>query len=213
MSDTSPHIRHRVQMPDGKHVEVVYRDHRRAPEPAAGAPYLPEQPGTGAPDAAYLPEQPGARAPDAAYAPERPDTPDSSYAPDSSPASDASYAPDPSCPPSPSSAPGQAFSAEPVCAPEELHVCFNCAGELVYPLDWVEEGARHWRIMLRCPECEALREGVFEQSVVERLDDELDRAAHALLSDLKRITHANMTDEVEFFVRALDADLIVPSDF
>jgi hypothetical protein len=133
MSDTSPHIRHHVQMPDGKHIEVVYRDHPRAPDPA--------------------------------------------------------YAPDP------------------------LHVCFNCAGEFVYPLDWVEEGVKHWRIVLRCPECEARREGVFEQAVVEQLDDELDRASGALLSDLKRITHTNMTDEVEFFVRALQADLIVPSDF
>ena len=60
--------------------------------------------------------------------------------------------------------------------PEQLHVCFHCAGELVYPLDWAEEGARHWRIVLRCPECESRREGVFEQTAVERLDDELDRA-------------------------------------
>ena len=106
-----------------------------------------------------------------------------------------------------------AFTAQPSCTPDPLHVCFNCAGELVYPLDWAEEGAQHWRIVLRCPECEARREGVFEQSVVELLDDELDRGSGALLSDLKRITHANMTDEIEFFIRALDADLIGPSDF
>jgi hypothetical protein len=96
---------------------------------------------------------------------------------------------------------------------DRLHVCFHCAGELAYPLDWCEEGPRHWRIVLRCPDCESLREGVFEQTAVESLDDELDRGASALLADLKRITHANMTDEIEFFVRALDADLIVPSDF
>ena len=52
-------------------------------------------------------------------------------------------------------------------AGEALHVCFHCSGELVYPLDWCEEGARHWRVMLRCPECESRREGVFEQTVVE----------------------------------------------
>jgi hypothetical protein len=159
MSDTSPHIRHRVQMPDGKHVEVVYRDHRPAVSRTGAA-----EP-SGAPDPCYAP------------------------------------GPDPS------------LSAGAVCAPEELHVCFNCSGGLVYPLDWVEEGSRHWRIVLRCPECEAHREGVFEQAVVERLDDELDRGSGALLSDLKRLTHANMTDEVEFFVRALEADLITPSDF
>ena len=94
-----------------------------------------------------------------------------------------------------------------------LHVCFHCAGELAYPLDWSEEGPRHWRVLLRCPECESRREGVFEQADVERLDDELDRAAGALLGDLKRMTHANMSEEIEFFVRALDADLIVPADF
>jgi len=97
--------------------------------------------------------------------------------------------------------------------PDELHVCFHCAGELVYPLDWAEEGPRRWRIVLRCPECESRREGVFEQSTVERLDDELDRATGELLSDLRRMTHANMSDEIETFIKALDADLIEPSDF
>jgi hypothetical protein len=100
-----------------------------------------------------------------------------------------------------------------ICATDPLHVCFHCAGELVYPLDWAEEGPRHWRIVLRCPDCESRREGVFDEAAVELLDDQLDRAAGALLSDLKRMTHANMTEEIEFFVRALDAELIGPSDF
>jgi hypothetical protein len=107
----------------------------------------------------------------------------------------------------------QPRTAEPICAPDPLHVCFHCAGELAYPLDWAEEGPRHWRIVLRCPECEARREGVFEQTAVEELDEQLDQATGALLSDLKQLTKANMEDEVEFFIRALDADLIVPSDF
>jgi hypothetical protein len=98
-------------------------------------------------------------------------------------------------------------------APEQLHVCFHCAGELAYPLDWSEEGARHWRILLRCPDCESRREGVFAQAAVERLDDELDRGSSALLGDLRRMTHANMSEEIEFFIRALDADVITPSDF
>ena len=106
----------------------------------------------------------------------------------------------------------QTHAAERPSSPD-LHVCFHCAGELVYPLDWAEEGPAHWRIVLRCPECESRREGVFEQSSVERLDDELDRAAALLLGDLKRMTHANMSEEAEFFIRALAADLIVPSDF
>jgi hypothetical protein len=133
-SDESPHIRRHEQTPDGKRIEIVYRDHRRAD-----------------PDRAY--------------------------------------------------------------ASDPLHVCFHCDGELVHPLDWSEEGEKHWRIILRCPECESRREGVFDQASVESLDEQLDRAAGALLSDLKRLTHANMTDEIEFFIRALHADLIVPADF
>jgi len=38
-------------------------------------------------------------------------------------------------------------------------------------------------------------------------------AAQALLSDLRRMTHANMSEEIDFFVRALEADLIMPTDF
>jgi hypothetical protein len=104
-------------------------------------------------------------------------------------------------------------AGEAVSAPESLHVCFHCAGELAYPLDWSEEGPRQWRILLRCPECESRREGVFEQSAVERLDDELDRGSSALLGDLRRMTHANMSEEIEFFIRALHADVITPTDF
>jgi hypothetical protein len=104
-------------------------------------------------------------------------------------------------------------TADSTCWPDQLHVCFHCSGELVFPLDWCEEGSRHWRIVLRCPECESRREGIFEQAAVERLEDELDRAAAALLGDLRRVTHANMSDEIEFFIRALDADLIEPGDF
>ena len=109
--------------------------------------------------------------------------------------------------------PAQEQAAQPASAPGQLHICCHCSGELVYPLDWSEEGPRHWRIVLRCPECESRREGVFDQAAVERLDDELDRGSSALLGDLRRMTHANMSEEIEFFARALDADLILPSDF
>jgi len=108
---------------------------------------------------------------------------------------------------------GQTAGKQSAPVREDLHVCFNCAGDLVYPLDWSEEGSRHWRVVLRCPECEARREGVFDQDTVERLDDELDRGAGQLLADLRRMTHANMSEEIDFFVRALEADVITPEDF
>jgi len=83
----------------------------------------------------------------------------------------------------------------------------------VHPLDWGEESPGRWRIRLRCPDCDLLREGVFGQALVERLDEELDRATGALLGDLRRLTHANMAEEIERFSRALQLDLIGPSDF
>jgi hypothetical protein len=141
--DRSHHTHHRVRLPSGKQIEVVYGDQRRPASAEAQRGAVQDNP----------------------------------------------------------------------CAPDPLHVCFHCAGELAYPLDWAEEGPRHWRIVLRCPECESRREGVFEQAAVEELDEQLDQATGALLSDLKQLTKANMEDEVEFFIRALDADLIVPSDF
>jgi hypothetical protein len=66
---------------------------------------------------------------------------------------------------------------------------------------------------MRCPDCDLLREGVFGEALVERLDEELDRATAALLSDLKRLAEANMAEEIEIFSRALQLDLIGPSDF
>ncbi|MGA9875865.1 MAG: hypothetical protein WBQ21_08650 [Solirubrobacteraceae bacterium] len=106
---------------------------------------------------------------------------------------------------------------EPACAPavpcEALHVCPRCTGGLVHPLDWAEESPGRWRISMRCPDCDLLREGVFGQALVERLDEELDKATGALLSDLKQLTHANMTEEIELFARALELDLIGPNDF
>jgi hypothetical protein len=182
MSDPSPHIRHHVKMPDGKHVEVVYRDHRDH----RGGPGKAGASGT-------------------------PSTGNSSQSASHDERIDPALLTDLDGDGGVAFGPGS--GAQQGCVPEDLHVCFNCSGELVYPLDWAEEGPRHWRIILRCPECEALREGVFEQTIVERLDDELDRGSAALLSDLKRITHANMADEIDFFVRALEADLIVPNDF
>jgi hypothetical protein len=97
--------------------------------------------------------------------------------------------------------------------PELLHICSNCGGELVYPLDWVDEDATHWRMLLRCPDCESIHEGIFSQLTIDVFADEIDRGEAVLLSTLKRLSHENMTEAVDLFIRALHADLILPSDF
>ena len=43
--------------------------------------------------------------------------------------------------------------------------------------------------------------------------DELDRGETELLCALRQMTRENMTETVARFARALDADLILPSDF
>jgi hypothetical protein len=96
---------------------------------------------------------------------------------------------------------------------EDLHICPDCERELVYPVEWEEVSATHWEVLLRCPNCEFSDVGVFDQPTVDRFDEELDRGTEALIRDLKRLTRANMEDEIERFSAALDADVILPEDF
>jgi hypothetical protein len=96
---------------------------------------------------------------------------------------------------------------------QDLHMCGSCNSNLVYPTEWEEAGATHWEVALRCPNCEWCGSGIFEQDLVERFDEELDRGTEALVRDLKRLAHANMEDEIERFTTALDEDHIVPEDF
>ena len=101
----------------------------------------------------------------------------------------------------------------PTEAPGELHVCGSCTSELVYPVEWEEASDTHWEVALRCPNCEWSGTGRFAQACVERFDEELDRGTEALVRDLKRLTRANMEEEVDRFLRALNADAILPEDF
>ena len=98
-------------------------------------------------------------------------------------------------------------------AVQDLHVCGGCSSTLVYPTEWEEAGSTHWEVTLRCPNCEWAGTGIFEQDLVERFDEELDRGTEALVRDLKRLAHANMEDEIERFTTALASDAIWPMDF
>ena len=111
------------------------------------------------------------------------------------------------------------FENDPVAAPPalpgvgDLHVCPECEQHLVYPLEWEEHGELHWEVSLRCPNCEWATVDLFHQDLVDQFDEELDRGTEALVRDLKRLTRANMEDEVERFTRALRAGAILPEDF
>jgi hypothetical protein len=96
---------------------------------------------------------------------------------------------------------------------QDLHVCLDCESALVYPVEWQEAGAENWSVLLECPNCHTCREGVFAQETVELFDEELDRGADALARDYKRLMRANMSDEIDRFGAALEADAILPEDF
>lgn len=95
----------------------------------------------------------------------------------------------------------------------DLHMCGTCGSDLVYPTDWWEAGSRHWRVELRCPNCEWVGAGVYEQEVVDRFDRALDRGTDTLTQDLNRLMRANAEQEIKRFREALAHDLIVPEDF
>jgi hypothetical protein len=96
---------------------------------------------------------------------------------------------------------------------QDLHVCMECDSGLVYPVEWQEAGPENWAVLLECPNCHVCREGVFTQETVELFDEELDRGADALARDYKRLMRANMSDEIDRFGAALEANAILPEDF
>ncbi|HYF25083.1 MAG TPA: hypothetical protein VD931_05030 [Baekduia sp.] len=104
-------------------------------------------------------------------------------------------------------------TSEPRPEPRELHICRSCESDLVHPTEWEEAGPLHWEVTLRCPNCEWVWTGIYEQEHVERFDEELDRGTEALVRDLRRLSQANMEDEIDRFVHALTADQILPDDF
>ena len=95
----------------------------------------------------------------------------------------------------------------------DLHICPKCDRALVYPLEWEEASPTHWEVQLRCPNCEWLSVGLYDQETVDRFDEQLDHGTEALVRDLKRLTRANMEEEVERFSSAMASDAIWPMDF
>jgi len=54
---------------------------------------------------------------------------------------------------------------------------------------------------------------VFEEDVIQRFDEVLDRGTEALVADLRQLARANMEDDVERFVHALSGGHVMPEDF
>jgi hypothetical protein len=94
-----------------------------------------------------------------------------------------------------------------------LHICPACECELVQPVSWTEAGPDRWELLLSCPNCFWMDHGIYGQAEIEQFEERLDEGVAAIVGDLQRLAHANMEDQVERFVQALRADLILPEDF
>ena len=94
-----------------------------------------------------------------------------------------------------------------------LHMCGNCNAPLVQPVSWSETHGDRWELVLLCPNCEWSTTGVYTQAEVEDLEDRLEEGLSDMLADLQRLAQANMSEEIDRFVTALHADVILPEDF
>jgi ribosomal protein S27E len=94
-----------------------------------------------------------------------------------------------------------------------IHICPSCGSELVQPVDWGESSDDRWELTLHCPNCDWTTQGVYDHEQVMALEEELDEGISAILRDLKRLSNANIADEIDRFVAALAVDLILPEDF
>lgn len=94
-----------------------------------------------------------------------------------------------------------------------LHICPECNSNLVQPVEWSEAPDGCWNLALSCPNCDWYGEGVYTGEQVRELEDRLDDGLADMLRDLQRLTQANMADQIDRFVNALNADQILPEDF
>jgi hypothetical protein len=104
------------------------------------------------------------------------------------------------------------FSLEKSASPG-LHLCPDCNSGLVQPVRWGETASGFWELTLQCPNCDWLTEGVFNQAQVDEFEEHLDEGLAEMLADLRRLTQANMAEEIDRFTAALQTDLILPEDF
>lgn len=94
-----------------------------------------------------------------------------------------------------------------------LRKCPCCHGRLVGPLSWEPSDDAHWRIDLRCGDCDHRWQAVIDDARAARYDIELDADLAVIRRALDRFDLARMAVEADAFADALSRDLISPADF
>ena len=96
---------------------------------------------------------------------------------------------------------------------EGLQYCVVCGSTCICPIEWEPDGADHWRIQLRCGECDVWRSVRVTNAEAKAFDLVLDQQVSAIERALLQIDRERMREEADAFVVALQRDLIDPADF
>jgi hypothetical protein len=102
--------------------------------------------------------------------------------------------------------------AAPAQAPA-LEICAACGADYVNPVEWSAVEDHSWWMLLRCAQCEHMREVVVPNAEAQRYDEALDRRADPIARAIHRIDVDRMKAWVESVTVALQRDLIGPADF
>ena len=101
----------------------------------------------------------------------------------------------------------------PAAAPRELEICAACGADYVNPVEWSAVEDHSWWMLLRCAECEVMREVVVPNAEAQRFDEALDRRADPIARALHKIDVERMKAWVDSVTVALQRDLIDAADF
>ena len=88
-----------------------------------------------------------------------------------------------------------------------------CGRDFVNPVAWEPVGSEHWRLLLRCGECETWREVMVPNAVARSYDVELQRCTDRLTALLDRMDRERMLGQAEAMTVALELGLIDAADF
>jgi len=95
----------------------------------------------------------------------------------------------------------------------ELLNCGACGCDTVQPVEWDGYGQRHWKIELRCPNCESRCTTIVEDDVAELCDRAHQLGADALELTLTKLVEENGERDIERLRFALDNNYLLPEDF
>jgi hypothetical protein len=97
---------------------------------------------------------------------------------------------------------------------ESLHICNACDRDFIVPVSVVDL-IDHDRciVELQCTNCGIASLGVHDDRSLMELDRRMDRAQEEMREAIEVLEMAEELERVDRFVRALQADLILPEDF